>query len=90
MRIRATCHACGRDFLFLKLRNVDAPAADRCPHCAQLLGVRGLQAIRAEQALAILIEALGELARHHPNFTIRAGSVLRPVEEAVTPHRPER
>ena len=83
MRIRASCDACGRDFLFFELRHVDGRDANRCPNCHQLLGVRGLLAVRAEQALAVLVESLDDLARHDPNFTVNTGSVLRPVEEAV-------
>ena len=83
MRIRATCHACDRDFLFFELRNTDSGIANRCPNCDRLLGPRGLLAVRAEQALAVLTESLEELARHHPNFTVHARSVLGPVENAL-------
>lgn len=83
MRIRATCHACHRDFLFFELRNTGTGVADRCPNCHRLLGTRGLLAVRAEQALAVLTGSLEELARHHPNFTVHASSVLGPVENAL-------
>jgi hypothetical protein len=83
MRIRATCRACERDFLFYELRNAARGVPDHCPNCGRLLGVRGLLAVRAEQALAVLVGSLEELARHDPNFTVHAGSVLRPVENAV-------
>jgi ribosomal protein L34E len=101
MRIRATCHACDRDFLFFELRNVGSGVADRCPNCDRPLGVQGLRAVRAEQAMAILVGALDDLADHHPEFTVHADSVLRPIENALTPlalppapeveeHRPRR
>lgn len=83
MRIRATCHACNRDFLFFELRKAGTGAADRCPNCDQLLGSRGLLAVRAEQALAVLVGSLEDLARQDPNFTVHAGSVLKPVEDAL-------
>jgi len=83
MRIRATCHACERDFLFYGLRKAAAGIADRCPNCDRLLGARGLLAVRAEQALAVLVGSLDELARHDPNFTVHPSSVLRPVENAL-------
>lgn len=83
MRIRATCHTCDRDFLFFELRNTGAGIADRCPNCDRLLGVRGVLAVRAEQALAVLVGSLEELARQDPNFTIRASSVERPIENAL-------
>jgi hypothetical protein len=83
MRIRATCRACERDFLFFELRNTGTGVSDRCPSCDRLLGVRGLLAVRAEQALAVLVGSLEELARHDPNFTVHASSVLGPVERAV-------
>jgi hypothetical protein len=85
MRIRATCNACHRDFLFFELRHGDPGTTDRCPNCRQPLGVRGILAVRAEQALAILAHSLEELARHEPNFTIREKSVLTPIEEALAP-----
>ena len=89
MRIRATCHACDRDFLFFELRNTGAGIADRCPNCDRLLGARGVLAVRAEQALAVLVGSLEELARSHPNFTVHTGSVLKPVDERPRdPHRP--
>jgi hypothetical protein len=84
MRIRATCRACDRDFLFFELRNTGAGITDRCPSCNRLLGARGLLAVRAEQALAVLVGSLEELARHDPNFTVHAGTVLKPVEDALT------
>lgn len=83
MRIRATCHACDRDFLFFELRNTGEGIVDSCPNCNRPLGVRGLLTVRAEQALAVLVASLEELARHQPNFTIRASSVTRPVENAL-------
>ena len=83
MRIRATCRACERDFLFYELRNTATGVADRCPSCGRPLGVRGLLAVRAEQALAVLVGTLDELARHDPNFTVHPGTVLRPVENAL-------
>jgi hypothetical protein len=83
MRIRATCRACERDFLFFELRNTGTGVADLCPNCGRLLGARGLLALRAEQALAVLVGSLQELARHDPNFTVHAGTVLRPVENAL-------
>lgn len=85
MRIRATCHACDRDFLFFELRNVGSGVADRCPNCSRPLGVQGLLAVRAEQAMAILVAALDDLADHHPDFTVQADSVLRPIEAVLTP-----
>ena len=84
MRIRATCHACDQDFLFFELRSIGAGMADCCPNCDRPLGVRGVLAVRAEQALAVLVGSLEELARHDPNFTVRASSVTRPVEIALT------
>ena len=83
MRIRATCHACDRDFLFFELRNTGAGRADGCPNCDRPLGARGLLAVRAEQALAVLVGSLEELARQNPNFTVRGSSVTRPVENAL-------
>lgn len=83
MRIRATCRACERDFLFFELRNTGTGVADRCPSCDRLLGARGLLAVRAEQALAVLVGSLEDLARHDPNFTVHASTVLRPVETAL-------
>ena len=83
MRIRATCHACDRDFLFFELRNTGAGIADRCPNCDRLLGARGVLAVRAEQALAVLVGSLEDLGRSHPNFTVHTGSVLKPVDEAL-------
>jgi hypothetical protein len=85
MRIRATCHACNRDFLFFELRHGDPSTTDRCPNCQRPLGVRGVQAVRAEQALAILVHSLEELARRDPNFTVRKSTVLAPIEEALAP-----
>ena len=85
MRIRATCHACDRDFLFFELRNTGIGVADRCPNCDRPLGAQGLLTVRAEQALAILVGSLEDLAGRHPNFTVHAGSVLRPIETALTP-----
>ena len=83
MRIRATCHACDRDFLFFELRNGGTGIVDRCPNCDRPLGVRGVLAVRAEQALAVLVGSLEELARQDPKFTVRASSVTRPVEKAL-------
>ena len=83
MRIRATCHACDRDFLFFELRNTGDGIADSCPNCGRPLGVRGLLTVRTEQALAVLVASLEELARHNPNFSVRASSVTRPVEKAL-------
>ena len=83
MRIRATCHACSRDFLFFELRNTGAGITDRCPNCDRPLGARGILAVRAEQALAVLVGSLEDLGRSHPNFTVQPGSVLRPVDEAL-------
>jgi hypothetical protein len=85
MRIRATCHACNRDFLFFQLRHGDPWTTDRCPHCDRPLGVRGVLAVRAEQALAVFIHSLEELGRHHPDFTVRETSVLAPIEDALEP-----
>jgi hypothetical protein len=83
MRIRATCHACDRDFHFFELRNAGTGMAGRCPNCDRPLGVRGVLAVRAEQALAVLVGSLEELARQDPNFTVRASSVTGPVEKAL-------
>lgn len=85
MRIRATCHACDREFLFFELRKVGTGVSDRCPNCHAPLGVQGLLAVRAEQAMAILVGSFDDLAGHQPNFTVHAGSVLRPIENALTP-----
>jgi hypothetical protein len=86
MRIRATCHFCSRDFLFFELRNTGGSRlADQCPNCGSVLGVRGLTAVRTEQALAVLLESLDELTRHEPNFTVHRDSVLRPVDAALEP-----
>lgn len=83
MRIRATCHTCDVDFLFFELRNTGTGIGDSCPNCHGPLGVRGLLAIRAEQALAVLVRSLEELGRQDPNFTVRASSVTQPVENAL-------
>ena len=83
MRIRATCHACDRDFLFFELRNTGAGIADRCPNCDRPLGARGVLAVRAEQALAVLVGALEDLGRGNPNFTVHSTSVLKPVDDAL-------
>jgi hypothetical protein len=83
MRIRAVCRACERDFLFFELRTTTG-VADRCPNCDRFLGARGILAVRAEQALAVLVGSLDELARHGPNFTVHASTVLTPVENALT------
>jgi hypothetical protein len=83
MRIRATCHACDRDFLFFELRNTGTGIAERCPNCDRLLGARGVLAVRAEQALAVLVGSLEDLGRSHPNFTVHTGSVLKPVDDAL-------
>ena len=85
MRIRATCLACNRDFLFFQLRHGDPWTTDRCPHCDRPLGVRAVVAVRAEQALAVLVHSLEELGRHQPNFTVRKTTVLGPVEDALGP-----
>ena len=89
MRIRATCNACNRDFLFFELRHGDPWTTDRCPNCRRPLGVPGALAVRAEQALAILAHSLEELGRHEPNFTVREASVLTPIEAALAPLAPE-
>jgi hypothetical protein len=85
MRIRATCHACNRDFLFFELRNTGTGITDRCPNCDRPLGARGVLAVRTEQALAVLVGSLEDLCRSHPNFTVHTGSVLKPVDEALAP-----
>lgn len=89
MRIRATCRACERDFLFFELRNTGTGVADRCPNCDRLLGTRGLLAVRAEQALAVLVGSLEELARHDPNFTVHARTAAGR-ERPGRPRRPAR
>ena len=85
MRIRATCNACNKDFLFFELRHGDPWITDRCPNCNRPLGVPGVLAVRAEQALALLVHALDELGRQEPNFTVRETSILAPIDEALAP-----
>ncbi len=84
MRIRATCERCGRDFLFFQLYAAGPEVSDRCPSCSAHLGIMGVgrQAARAEQALASLVQALEEMGEQR-RFTIQAGSVLGPIQEAL-------
>jgi hypothetical protein len=85
MRIGATCHTCGRDFLFFQLYNADPWQADKCPHCSvhmRLLNVRPL-ALAADRALASLVNALEQIAERSPGFSVDAQTVLARIEEAV-------
>ncbi len=85
VRIRACCHACGRDFLFLQLYNDDSWSADRCPHCNVYLGVARVRhlARSADSAAGALVHALAEIASRDPRFSIRPESLLTAVQEAV-------
>ena len=85
MRIRATCDACGRDFLFFQLYNADVWHADQCPHCQTHLGVTNLRhlALAADRALAALVSVLSQVAERSPKFTIEPSSVLERLEEAT-------
>lgn len=85
MRIRATCDACGRDFLFFQLYNADAWQADSCPHCHADLGVPNLRhlALAADRALTALVAVLEQIAARSHSFTVTRDSVLRPLETAV-------
>jgi hypothetical protein len=86
VRIRATCHACERDFLFFELYNADRWHADRCPHCQTHLGVSGARQLMlaADRAGLGLVQALTELAAREPAFTVKADSVLDRIESAVS------
>jgi hypothetical protein len=85
MRIRATCNACGRDFLFFQLYNADPWHNDRCPHCNRHLGLLNGRhlALAADRAAAGLVRALSDIADRNPGFTVKPDSVLTRIEEAV-------
>jgi hypothetical protein len=85
MRIRATCHACGRDFLFFQLYNADPRDSDRCPHCHTHLGVGNLRplALEADLALSRLALRLEGLVDGTPAFTLRGDSVLEHLRRLV-------
>lgn len=85
MRIRATCHACGKDFLFFQLYNADAWHADKCPNCQVDLGVPNLRplALAADRALSGLATALEQIADRSPGFALKRESVLHRLEQAA-------
>ena len=85
MRIRATCNACGRDFLFFQLYNADPWLSDRCPHCRRHLGLPNGRhlALAADRAAASLVDSLRAIADRDPGFTVKPSSVLERIEDAV-------
>jgi hypothetical protein len=85
MRIRATCHSCGRDFLLFQLYNADPGRGDRCPHCSSHLGVIGAHRLArtADHAAASLATALEGLADQEPGFSVLPDSVLVRIHAAV-------
>jgi hypothetical protein len=91
MRIRATCNACGRDFLFFELYNADAWHDDRCPHCNRHLGMTGARhlALAADRAAARLVQALREIADRTPGFAVKPDSVLGRIEEVIAELAPQ-
>jgi hypothetical protein len=85
MRIRATCNACGRDFLFFQLYNADPWHNDRCPHCNRHLGLLNGRhlALAADRAAANLVNSLRAIADRNPGFTVKRASVLERIEDVV-------
>ena len=85
MRVRATCDACGRQFLFFQLYNADPDDADRCPHCGRHLGVVNVRSLarQADRAADRLTDCLNELAARGPAFRIDPDSILGPISDAV-------
>jgi hypothetical protein len=85
VRIRATCHHCGREFLFLELSNADLGDADRCPNCGVHLGVINLGHLAgaADRSLAGLVRVLDQIGARSPGFTVKRGSVLDRLEAAL-------
>jgi hypothetical protein len=84
VRIRATCHACERDFLFFQLYNAtDQWHADRCPHCNRHLGINGLSrlAVAADRTAANLVAVLTEIADRDRAFTVKPDSVVARIDE---------
>jgi hypothetical protein len=79
MRIRATCHRCSKDFLFLEVYNTTRHAADRCPSCGTHLGVAGLGALlqRIEASATALDRGLRELDDREPAMTIHDDDLAR-------------
>jgi hypothetical protein len=85
MRIRATCNACGRDFLFFQLYNADPWHNDRCPHCNRHLGLLNGRhlALAADRAAASLANSLRAIADRNPAFSVKRDSVLGRIEDVV-------
>ena len=85
MRIQATCHACGRDFLFFQLYHADPWQVDKCPHCSVHLGIPHIRhlALAGDRALSGLVRVLERMGEGRLGFTVEPQSVLARIEEAV-------
>jgi hypothetical protein len=84
MRLRATCHACEKDFLFFELYNADPADSDRCPRCRTPLGIPDVRRLMlaADQAALSLFSTLEQMKDRAPGFSIQLDPWL-PRLEAV-------
>jgi len=87
MRVNATCHHCGREFLLFQLYSADPDGADRCPHCGRHLGVVGVRslALGVDRAGAQLVRCLHELAARGPELRVDPDTLLGPIRDALAP-----
>lgn len=85
MRIRGTCDACNRDFLFVQLYSADPAHADRCPRCDHHLGIVGIAqlALAADRAATNLVRVLEGIAARDRAFTVERASVIDRIDEAA-------
>lgn len=83
MLVHATCLNCERDFRLMDLQPAGPWAADRCPSCNALIGVRGGTAVQVHIALEALVEALEELGRSRLNIRLDPDSILMPIKDAL-------
>ena len=90
MRLRATCHACEKDFLFFELYNADPADSDRCPRCQTPLGIPDVRRLMlaADQAALSLFSTLEQMKDRAPGFSIQLDPWIPRLEAvAATPGR---
>lgn len=91
MRLRATCHACEKDFLFFELYNAERWHHDRCPRCHTHLGIPGVRHLMqaADDAALTLLSTLEQMKDRAPAFSIHVDPWRPRLEAIATPPDPD-
>lgn len=89
MRLRATCHACEKDFLFFELYNAHPADSDRCPRCQAPLGIPDVRRLMlaADQAALALFSMLEQMKDRAPGFSIQLDPWIPRLEAVATGQR---